>query len=104
MFPVRDTVNAAADVIGDVQRAVTPFRESDRTMLRRAGLQCRRLQFSETIGKRFVVATARAIADRLKHNAITGLWFGRAIPRAVERNEETVAIFLGELVAPINQQ
>ena len=87
--------------VSDVQRSIGALRESRGSMCSGIRLLC---DAGKTVGERFVLRAWYPAGNRHKTHAITILWFRRAIPRAVERNEHTASIVIGKLRAAVKQR
>src|SRR5689334_12159077 len=88
---IDNLVDAAADVVGNVKRAVRSNRQAARTMLSFAGrLHCSR----ETVRKYFTLAGGVVSIERLINHVIAALGVRSAVPGAMEGDKEAPAIAL----------
>src|SRR3569833_1030495 len=98
---VRDTPNAALDVVRDIKRAV-------RTHGKPGGSVCCAtrcfLGSGKTVSEDDIVAGGLTIAHRLVDDVVTSLGSRRAVPGAVKGHEGAATIGLRELRARIDQQ
>jgi len=74
---IRDAVDASANIVGNVQRAVRPHCQSRGAMFR---FRRRFHRSGETIRKYFAVAGSAVTGERLKDYVVTALRIGCSIP------------------------
>src|SRR5215471_19954292 len=58
----------------------------------------------KTVGEDLASSGRSAPRQRLKHDVVTALRIGRAIPGAVECNERAAAVMLGEALAGVDHE
>src|SRR5262245_28233389 len=91
---IGDTVDASPYIVRNIERTICSHRQATGTVL---GFGRRFHRPSKTIRKDFAPAGCVIPRQRLINHVVTALRIGRAIPGAVEGNEDTAAIVLWKL-------
>src|SRR5215831_6563566 len=86
---VDDSVNAAANIVGNIERPIRSDGQPGRTML---GPFRSFYSSGKTVCEDFATARGARTGERLEHYVIATLRVRRPIPRTVECNENTLAI------------
>src|SRR5439155_18057302 len=86
---VDDSVNAAANIVGNIERPIRPDGQPGRTML---GPFRSFYSSGKTVCEDFATARCAHTGERLEHYVVATLRVRRPIPRTVECNENTLAI------------
>src|SRR5271155_2781725 len=92
---VHDAVDASSDIVGDIQRAVRPDRESARTMRGFAG---RFVGPRKSVGEYLALARCLIARQPLIYDVVAALRVGGAIPRTMKGDEQALLVVGGELL------